>query len=74
MFSGVQKFRNLTYVLLAETTCEDFDQQVLKTFLESHGVYNQGAWRRECQLWRKHGQAIQYGRFCYFHIFPKPHS
>ena len=45
-----------------ETTSEEFDSRALKIFLEGHGVYNQGMWRRECQLWRKSGQKSQFGK------------
>ncbi|KAL3867345.1 hypothetical protein ACJMK2_044554 [Sinanodonta woodiana] len=55
------ELKQLHFTFVNETTSVDFDLDKYKEFLERCGVYNQGLWRRECQLWRKPGDNLQFG-------------
>ncbi|KAK3601442.1 hypothetical protein CHS0354_033568 [Potamilus streckersoni] len=56
-----EELKQLRFTYINETTSEDFDADKYKEFLERCGVYNQGLWRRECQLWRKPIDNLQFG-------------
>ncbi|KAL5003901.1 hypothetical protein ScPMuIL_017357 [Solemya velum] len=55
------RLKEFPFSLTEETTSPDFDKWHLRKFLERHGVYKQGFWRRECTDWIQPGHPVRFG-------------
>ncbi|KAK7496020.1 hypothetical protein BaRGS_00012721 [Batillaria attramentaria] len=58
-----QELRDLPFTFADETTHRHFHEEKLTEFLNQHGVYGKGLWRRESPLLRKNGQCRKCGYY-----------